>query len=242
VFLGASVLVLAAPLAAEGQQAGTMARVGFLAGAPRETLLISVPTFVDQLRELGHTEGQDLVIEFRHADTQERFRELTAQLIGVGVRVIYGSNPSAIRGALDATRTLPIVGYDYESDPVAAGYAASLARPGGNVTGVFLDQAGVSAKQLQLLTELVPGLSRVAVLWDAPLATAQHEAVKEAARRLGLAISSLVWRGPDELPGMLRSANQAGAQALIVLSSPRIHDRYRGLVAAAALKRLPSIA
>ena len=233
---------LAAPLAARAQHEGKMARVGFLAGARREMLPISVPTFVGQLRELGYIEGQNLVIEFRHADTQERFRELTTELAGVGVQVIYATNPYAVRGAREATMTLPIVGYDYESDPVAAGYAASLARPAGNVTGVFLDQAGVSAKQLQLLTELLPGISRVAVLWDALLATPQHEAVKDAARRLGVAISSIVWRGPDELPSALRAANRDGAQALIVLSTPRIHDRYRVFVAAAALKsRLPSI-
>ena len=137
---------LAAPFAAAAQHEGKMARVGFLAGARREMLPISVPTFVGQLRELGYIEGQNLVIEFRHADTQERFRELTAELAGVGVQVIYATNPYAVRGAREATMTLPIVGYDYESDPVAAGYAASLARPAGNVTGVFLDQAGVSAK------------------------------------------------------------------------------------------------
>jgi putative tryptophan/tyrosine transport system substrate-binding protein len=234
--------LLAAPLAAERQREGKMARVGYLAGAQRETLPIGVPTFVGQLRELGYSEGQNLVIEFRHADTQERFRDLTTELAGVGVQVIYATNPYATRGAREATMTLPIVAYDYETDPVAAGYAASLARPGGNVTGVFLDQASVSAKQLQLLTELMPGVSRVAVLWDAPLATSQYEAVKDAARRLGVAILSIIWRGPDELPSALRSANRDGAQALIVVSSPRIHDRYRGFVAATALKsRLPSI-
>ena len=234
--------LLAAPLAAEAQPAGKTSRVGWLAGARRETLTISVPAFVGQLRELGYVEGQNLVIEFRDANSRDRFRELTTELIGAGVQVIYAANPSAIQGAWDATRTLPIVGYDYESDPVAVGYASSLARPGGNVTGVFLDQAGVSAKQLQLLTEVVAGVSRVAVLWDAQLARPQHEAVTDAARRLGVAVSSIVWRGPDELPAALRLAHRDGAQALMVLSSPRIHDRYRMIVAAAALKsRLPSI-
>jgi ABC-type uncharacterized transport system substrate-binding protein len=241
-FVAGAATLLAAPLAAEAQQAGKTSRVGFLAGGRREQLTISVPTFVGQLRELGYVEGQNLVIEFRDAHSRQRFHELTTELIGVGVQVIYAANPSAIQGARDASKVLPIVGYDYESDPVAAGYAASLARPGGNVTGVFMDQAGVSAKQLQLLTELVPGISRVAVLWDAQVATPQHEAVTEAARRLGLAISSILWRGPDELPAALRLANREGAQALMVLSTPRIHDRYRMFVAGTALKsRLPSI-
>jgi putative ABC transport system substrate-binding protein len=132
---------------------------------------------------------------------------------------------------------------DNEIDPVAAGYAASLARPGGNVTGVFLDQPEVSAKQLQLLKEMVPGLTRVAVLWDATVGTAQREAVDDAARRLGITVSSIVWTGPDALPGALRSATHDGARGLVVLSSPRIlTTKNRPLVADAALKnRLPAI-
>ncbi len=114
--------------------------------------------------------------------------------------------------------------------------------PAGNITGIFLDQVEVSAKQLQLLKEMVPGLSQVAVLWDAPLATAQREAVEDAGRRLGVKIAPIVWPGPDALPGALRAAAQDGANGLIVLSSPRIHDRYRRLVAEIALKsRLPAI-
>ena len=116
-----------------------------------------------------------------------------------------------------ATATIPIVGLDNESDPVAAGYAASLARPGGNVTGVFLDQPEVSAKQLQLLRELVPGLARVAVLFDAAIASAQRESVEAAARPLGVTIAPIVWSGPDALPAALQSATQDGARGLIVL-------------------------
>jgi putative ABC transport system substrate-binding protein len=134
------------------------------------------------------------------------------------------------------------VGYDYETDPIAAGFAISLARPGGNVTGVFLDQSEVSAKQLQFLKEIVPGLSRVAVLWDAPIAPAQHDAVEIAGRQLGLTLSSIVWRGPEALTGALQLATHDGAQAPVVLSTPRIFDLYRPLVADVALKnRLPAV-
>ena len=100
-----------APVVAEAQQAGKMTRVGFLAGARREALPISVPTFIGQLRELGYSEGQNLTLEFRHANTQERFRDLTTELGRLGVQVVYATNPYAIRGAREATRTLPIVGY-----------------------------------------------------------------------------------------------------------------------------------
>jgi putative ABC transport system substrate-binding protein len=169
-------------------------------------------------------------------------QELAAELVGIGVRVIFAQNPYAIRAARAATTTLPIVGYDFESDPVAAGYAASLARPGGNLTGVFLDQAEVSAKQLQLLKEMVPPLSRVAVLWDPAIATAQSEAVEIAGRRLGVKIAPIIWRGPNALAAALHTATQDGAQGLIVLSSPLILERYRPFVAEAALKsRLPAV-
>ena len=242
-FLGASAgALLAAPFAAVAQTPAKIARMGYLALSPREAIPVSVATILTRLAELGYNEGQNLIIEFRSADTQDRLQELAAEMVGIGVRVIFAQSPYAIRAARAATTTLPIVGYDYESDPVAAGYAASLARPGGNLTGIFLDQAEVSAKQLQLLKEMVPTLSRIAVLWDPALATAQREAVEVAGRRLGVKIASIAWRGPDALPEALRTAAQDGAQGLIVLSSPRIHDRYRPIVAEAALKsRLPAI-
>ena len=235
--------LLALPFAANGQLEGKTARVGFLVFAPREALGITVSTMVDRLRELGYIEGRNVNFDFRHADSEERFRELATELVGIDVRVIFAVGQYAIRAARAATTTVPIVGLDNEVDPVAAGYAASLARPGGNVTGVFLDQPEVSAKQLQLLKEMVPGLARVAVLWDATVGTAQREAVDDAARRLGITVSSIVWSGPDALPGALRSATQDGARGLIVLSSPRIlTPKDRPLVADAALKnRLPAI-
>ena len=230
-------------LAANGQPQGKTARVGILAAIPRESLQLVAGTIVDRLRELGYVEGRNVILDFRHADSEEGFRELVAELVGIGVRVIFAVGQYAIRAARAATTTLPIVAFDNEIDPVTAGYAASLARPEGNVTGVFLDQSEVSAKQLQLLKEIVPGLTRVAVLWDAAVATAQREAVDDAARRLGVMMSSIVWSGPDAVPGALRAATQDGARGLIVLSSPRIYTpKHRPVVADAALRNhLPAI-
>jgi len=243
-FIGAAVRSLfALPLAAYGQPQRKTARAGFLTMDPREALPVVVGTIVERLRELGYVEGRNLIIDFLDADSEERFRELATQLVGVGSQVIFAQGPYALRAARAATATVPIVGIDNESDPVAAGYAASLARPGSNVTGVFLDQSEVSAKQLQLLREMVPGLMRVAVLWDAAVATAQRDAVDDAARRLGVTVSPIVWRGAGALPEALRSALQDGARGLIVLSTPRILNSHdRPLVAAAVLKnRLPAI-
>lgn len=202
----------------------------------------AVSTIAERLRELGYVEGPNLIIDYRHAEPEEKLRELATQLVATGSQVIYAQGPYALRAARAASAIIPIVGFDYESDPVAAGYAASLARPGGNVTGVFLDQSEISAKQLQLLRELVPGLTRVAVLFDAAVASAQRESVEGAARQLGVTIAPIVWRGPDTLPAALQWATQDGARGLIVLSSPHILERYRPLVADAALKRrLPAI-
>jgi putative ABC transport system substrate-binding protein len=228
-------------LTAEAQQTGKPARVGYLAGAPREQMT-HAQNFVAALGEMGFVEGQNLVIEYRHGNSQEGFRELAISLVQVRVDVVYAANPYALQAARDATTSIPIVGYDLESDPVAAGFAASLAHPGGNITGVFLDQFDVGTKQLQLLAEMVPRLSRVAVLWDAPLSSAQLRAVEDAARRIGVTVSPIVWRGPDELPGALQAAAREGARGLIYLSTPRIEDRYIKLVADIALRsRLPSI-
>jgi putative tryptophan/tyrosine transport system substrate-binding protein len=233
---------LALPLAARGESVGRIARVGYLTGAARNTMPVSTSNFVDRLRELGYAEGRNLVIDYRFADTEVRLRQLASELIHASADVIYAQNPYALRAAAAATTTIPIVGYDYETDPVAAGFAASLPHPGGNVTGVFLDQPDISAKQLQLLKEMVPQVSRVAVLWDDPLAGSQRAAVEDAGRRLGVTILSVVWRGPDTLADSIRAAKQDGAQGLVVLSTPRILDQYRPLVADAALKnRLPAI-
>lgn len=235
--------VLLLPLVANAQSREKVARLGFLASSPREMIPHVVSTMTERLRELGYVEGRNLVIDYRHAETEEGFRELATQLVATGSQVIFAQGPYALRGARAATAIIPIVGLDNESDPVAAGYAASLARPGGNVTGVFLDQPELSAKQLQLLRELVPGLTRVAVLFDPAISSAQRESVEGAARRLGVTIAPIVWSGPDALPAALQSATQDGVRGLIVLSSPNIlTQRNRPLVADAALKRrLPAI-
>jgi putative ABC transport system substrate-binding protein len=226
------------PQVASAQPREKIARLGFLASSPREAMQVAVSTIAERLRELGYVEGRNLMIDYRHAEPEERLRELATQLVATGSQVIYAQGPYALRGARAASAIIPIVGFDHETDPVAAGYAASLARPGGNVTGAFLDQSEISAKQLQLLRELVPGLTRVAVLFDAAVASAQRESVEVAARRLGITIAPIGWRGPDTLPAALQSATQDGARGLIVLSSPHIHEQgNRPLIADAALKR-----
>ena len=236
--------VLLLPHVANAQQREKMARLGFLAPLPREGMQNVLSVMTDRLRELGYVENRNLVIDYRYAETEEKLRELATQLVATGSQVIYAHGPYALRGARAASAIIPIVGFDHESDPVAAGYAASLARPGGNVTGVFLDQSEISAKQLQLLRELVPGLTRVAVLYDAAVASAQLESIERAAGQLGVTIAPIPWQGPEALPAALQSATRDDARGLIVVSSPRILTaRNRLLIADAAMKRrLPAIA
>ena len=237
--------LLVAPLAAAAQQPpARVARVGVFALSPREPGSPSMRAFFAQLREMGYLEGQNLVIEYRHALDKEGYRGLANELVALKADVIFAGDPYALRASREATASIPIVAYDLESDPVASGFAASLARPGGNITGAFLDQPELSAKQLQLLREAVPRLTRVAVLWDSPAAELQFTAVEEAAQKLGMRVHSIVWRGPGELPDAFRRATRDGAQALIVLSSPQFSslDRVRRLIVDAALRsRLPSI-
>lgn len=161
-FMGTvAIVVMSGPLKADGQ-ATKAGRMGYLSLAPREATPAAASTVQARLAELGYVEGRNLVVDFRHADTEARLRDHALELVGNGVQVIFAANPYAIRAARAATATVPIVGYDLETDPVVAGFAASLARPGGNVTGVFLDQGELNGKQLQILKEMQPGLSRVA--------------------------------------------------------------------------------
>ena len=157
--------ILAASLAAEAQH-DRIARIGFLDqfSGPLPNLLSA---FRESMSELGYVEGRNLAIVYRLADGRtDRLPELAAELIGLRVDVVIALGPAALEAAKARTATVPIVASDLESDPVAAGFVAALARPGGNMTGTFLDQAEISGKWLELLKTAIPKLSRVAVLWD----------------------------------------------------------------------------
>jgi len=140
-----------------------------------------------------------------------------------------------------ATRTIPIVGVDLESDPVAKGWVVSLARPGGNVTGIFLDIPEMSGKQLELLKEVKPTLTRVAVLGDSRVNSPQFRAVEVAARAMGLTLQLLPISGLDEVVGAIDNAARQRAGGLLVLSSPLLFTSLRRVAEAAAKHRLPTI-
>ncbi len=197
------------------------ARIGFLsASLPLPNS--STDAFREGLRELGYVEGQSIVIEYRFAEESSgQLPSLAAELVGLAPDVLLAWGGPAIVAAKQASSTLPIV-FPISGDPVAAGWVASLARPGGNLTGLSSLATGLAAKRLELLAEVVPGISRVAVLWNPTNPTKQPEFAEtvSAARSLGIQLQSLEVRGPDDFAAAFEAAASGRAEALFVLAEP----------------------
>jgi putative ABC transport system substrate-binding protein len=171
--------VLAAPVSGRAQQAGKLPRIGF---GTLTTRTVTAEAFEQGLRELGYVLGQNILVDYRFAEGRiERVPALVSELLATGIDVLLAANPHVLRAAIQATTTVSIVGIDLETDPVRAGWVKTLARPGGNMTGFFLDIPDLSAKQVQFLTEAIPRLQRLAVMWDADVASFQLSAVERAA-------------------------------------------------------------
>jgi ABC-type uncharacterized transport system substrate-binding protein len=234
--------LLAVPLAAEAREPGKVARIGMLSqGSPTFSPQLR-EAFRQQLRELGYVEGQNIVIEYRWAEGRaERLPDLAAELVSLNVDVIVAGGTPAPLAAKHATRTIPIV-MTAAGDPVGSGLVASLARPGGNVTGLSARSPELGGKRLQLLKEVVPGLSRVAVLWNAanPYAALVVRETETAARTLGLQVQSLEVRGPDDFENALPGAIRGRAGALIVVEDPLTFLYLKRIAEFAAQNRLPA--
>ena len=192
--------LLAAPLVAEAQQAAKIARIGYLGRKANSHLLAA---FLQGLRDLGYVEGRNVVIEVRDAEGKfERLPALVAELVALKVDVIVAvATPNAL-AAKQATKTIPVV-FTALADPVTSGLVTSLARPGGNITGVSFLAPEQVGKRLERLKEAVPGVSRVAVLWqpgDVPETTAKNllKEAEVAARALGVRVQFVEARGPAD--------------------------------------------
>jgi ABC-type uncharacterized transport system substrate-binding protein len=244
-FLIAAGALLAAPLAAEAQQAAKVARIGYLS-----TNLAALPNrpeaFRQGLRDLGYVEGRNLVIEYRYAEGKvEQLPALAAELVALKVDVIVASGTLAALAAKQATSTLPIV-FSPAGDPVGSGLVTSLARPGGNVTGLSAFAPELVGKRLELLKQAVPGVSRVAVLWQ-PGAfgeRAEMDTLKRAevaARDLGVPLQFVEARGPADFDRAFSDMTRARAGALTVLASNMFNSERRRLVDLAAKNRLPAL-
>jgi putative ABC transport system substrate-binding protein len=229
------------PLGAKAQEPNKLYKVGILNAGGSARMLEDI--LRDSLRELGFIEGKNLKFEGRYAEnTLDRLPALAAELVSLKVDVIVGGGTLAPLAAMRATSTIPIV-MAAAGDPVGSGLVASLAHPGGNVTGTSLMAPDLAGKRLELLTELMPGISRVAVLWNAanPYSALVFKETVGAARSLGIELQSLEVRAPADFDGALEAATGQHAAALITVEGP-LSNGHRGKIAEfAAGKRLPTI-
>jgi len=233
------------PLAAHAQQASRIPRIGMLSPGPYE-LAATLDAFQQEVRKLGYTEGQNIAIERRYGDWKlDRLRSLAAELVASNVDLIVARSTTAARVAKEATETIPIVAIAM-ADPIEDGLVASLARPGGNVTGTTFLGPELVAKRLQLLRDVIPGLSRVAALWH-PRAYSERtmagilKEVEAAAQTLGLQLHLVPAVAPDEFAGAFSGMTSGRADAFIVLPSPMLFGEYRQIVSLAASSRLPAM-
>jgi len=238
-----AVSLLAAPLAADAQQAGKMPRIGWLGVESPSDRPALLDAFRQRLGELGWVEGQSIVIDYRYAEGRiDRLPDLAAELVRLKVDLIVSFGTQGVTAAKNATKTIPIVMIAVR-DPVGTGLIASLAHPGGNVTGGS-GTAGLEmfAKQLELLKETVPKIGRVAILSNP--ANAYHRlAIREvnvAARSLGVQLQLLEARGPNEFDGAFAAMAKERVRALLVLSDVMLNAHRTRLADLAARSRLPA--
>ncbi len=235
--------LLAAPLGAEAQQAARIPRIGVLhPGAPATSSHFAA-AFTEGLRELGYLEGQNIVVERRFGEAKaERLSDIAAELVRLKVDVIVTSTDPGIAAVKRQTQLIPIVMAN-STDPVGTGFVASLARPGGNVTGLSSVSPELSAKRLELLKEAVLRLSRVAIVWNPDVrgAVLEYKETESAARSLHLQLQSVEVNRPDGFDRAFSAVTTGRAEALTVASSS-LAFRNRGRIASLAQKnRLPSI-
>jgi len=236
--------LLAAPLPADAQQVGKAYRIGFLDFRLRSTT--TDPRFVafrQGLRELGYVKGQNLVLEYRSAKgKRERLPEVAAELVRLKVDVIVtAGSPRVIRAAKRATRTIPIVMSGGPADPVEAGFVMSLARPGGNITGLTSLLAKLHPKRVELLKEAFPKISRVAIIWPSVHREQALKKVKAVEQPLGIQIQSVIADRMDELERAFSAISHEPPDALLVTSSSLVLRHRARVTELAAKTRLPTI-
>jgi putative tryptophan/tyrosine transport system substrate-binding protein len=229
------------PLTARAQQPG-MPVVGFLHIATAEGNADNVTGFRRGLAEAGYVEGKNVTVEYHFADFKpELMSKAAGDLVRRNASVIFAAEPAAVVVARNATSSIPVVGLDLESDPLAKGYVKSLARPGGNFTGVFLDLPELSGKQIGLLKEIVPRLSRLAIFGIPDLNAAQFAATGTAVRALGLEAEIMEVRVIDDFEQAFEAARNRHVEAGVLLSSPLVFNYSKQLGELALAKRLPAI-
>jgi putative tryptophan/tyrosine transport system substrate-binding protein len=235
-FISAIAGATAWPLAVRAQQPA-MPVIGYLTEVPNVAHLNAA--FRRGMAELGYVEGENFATDYRFNPAS--LSQAATDLVRRNVNAIFAAAPAAVAAVSKATTSIPVVGIDLESDPVAKGYVTSLARPGGNITGMFLDIPELSGKQLVLLKEIVPRLSRIAIFGDPDLNALQFVATETAARAVGVETEILEVRVPNDLRGAMEAARARHVEAGILLSSPLVFTSSTLIGELALAKRLPLI-
>jgi putative ABC transport system substrate-binding protein len=227
---------------AEAQQSGKVPRIGYLTGSSLSVITDRTEAFRHGLRELGYLDGQNIVIEWKSAEGKvDRLPALAAELVRLKVAIIVTTGAAPTRAAKEATKTIPIV-MAQDIDPVGSGFVASLARPGGNITGLSSLSVDISGKRLELLKEIILQLSRVAVLGTSTVpGTAQ--ALRELERAAGLGGVKLQFLDipPNDIEAAFRATGKERADAVLVLQSFVLNSRRKQIVDVAIKSRLPAI-
>jgi putative ABC transport system substrate-binding protein len=229
--------------AVRAQAPARVPRIGFLSPFSPSDTALWYQAFRLGLRDIGWVEGKNISIEYRHAEGRsDRLPDLAADLVRLKVDVIVAAASPAALAAQKATKTIPIV-MASAGDPVALGLVESLARPGGNVTGLSQMGPELAGKRLELLKEMVPKLSRVAVLWNPQVApsTLNWKEIQLPARQLGVQLHSLEVRSPDDFDKAFEDATRARAGAIFIIAAPLIVTNLKRIAGLAAKSRLPSI-
>jgi putative ABC transport system substrate-binding protein len=238
--LGAMLSAVSFPVEAQQQK---IPRIGYLTASSLSAQLARLEAFRQGLRELGYVEGKNVVIEYRHAEgKQDRLPALVAELVHLKVDVIVSAGPAPTRSARQATVTIPIV-MAQDSDPVGNGFVASLARPGGNITGLATLASEIGGKRLDLLKEIVPKLSRVAVLGDSTF-PGNVEALREtelAAEVLAVQLHYLNVQAYKDIETAFREASRGRADAVLVMTGPVANSHRKEIADLAVKYRLPAI-
>jgi putative ABC transport system substrate-binding protein len=236
-------LALASVHPAEAQQPAKVPRIGVISQGSLSSTARNIKAFREGLRDLGYVEGQNITIEYRYAEgVDERFPNLADELVQLKINVIVANSTPATQAAKNATRTIPIVMINV-SDPVGTGLVASLAHPGGNVTGLSNLNSDLGGKQLELLKEAFPKVSRVAILWDPGNAgnATWLEDMKVTAGPLRITLQPLEVHGPDDLERALLAIKKEHADALSVLANAVTNTNRARIADFAAKSRLPAM-
>jgi ABC-type uncharacterized transport system substrate-binding protein len=237
------VVLLAGAVIAKAQQPAKIPRVAYLLGASLSDNAARIEAFRQGLRDLGYVEGKNITIEWRSAEGKpDRLPALAAELVRLKVDLIVTGGPTNTRAAKGATSTIPIV-MTNDSDPVGTGFVASLARPGGNITGLSTLAPEISGKQLELLKEIVPRLSRVAVLGTStgPTYALIMRELELAAKVLGVKLQYLDILEPKDIETAFRAASKGRADTILMLTSPVLNPHRTQVVNLAVKSRLPVI-